>query len=261
MTVFFHELKRNRIALIVWTAAISFMLGICVLIYPEMSSQMGEISEMFADMGSFSAAFGMDQINFGEFKGYFRVECGNVLGLGGAFFAAIIGISALAKEERDRTAEYLLTHPISRKRIITEKYLSVMAQILILNIVVVLVTVATIFMIGEKADFRNIALLVLAYLILQIEIASITFGISAFLKRGGLAIGLGFAIMSYFLNIVSNLTDDAKFIKYITPFGYTDGSHILTNNSIEVKYLITGLIFTVLGIVIAYYKYTKKDIT
>lgn len=261
MTVFFHELKRNRIALIVWTAAICFMLGVCVLIYPEMESQMGEISEMFADMGNFSAAFGMDQINFGEFMGYFGVECGNVLGLGGAFFAAILGISALAKEEKDRTAEFLLTHPISRKRIITEKYLSVIAQILILNIVVILVTAGCIFVIGEKADFGKIAMLILAYLILQIEIASISFGISAFLKRGGLAIGLGFAIMSYFLNILSNLTEDAKFIKYITPFGYTDSSYILTNGSIEVKYIITGLIFTVLGIAIAYYKYTKKDIS
>ena len=96
MTLFFHELKRGRLSLAIWSVAIAFMLGVCVIIYPEMSSQMGDISEMFADMGSFSAAFGMDQINFGEFMGYFGIECGNVLGLGGAFFAAILGISALA---------------------------------------------------------------------------------------------------------------------------------------------------------------------
>ena len=42
-----------------------------------MEGQMNEISGMFADMGSFSAAFGMDRINFGEFAGFFGVECGN----------------------------------------------------------------------------------------------------------------------------------------------------------------------------------------
>ena len=50
MTLFFHELKRGRLSLAVWTVAIAFMLGVCVIIYPEMSSQMGDISEMFADM-------------------------------------------------------------------------------------------------------------------------------------------------------------------------------------------------------------------
>ena len=101
MTIVKHELRRGKTALIIWTAAISFMLALCVMIYPEMSTQMGDISAMFADMGSFSAAFGMDRINFGEFIGFFGVECGNVLGLGGAFFAALVGISALAKEEKE----------------------------------------------------------------------------------------------------------------------------------------------------------------
>ena len=75
MTVFFHELKRGKVSLLIWSCAIAFMLGICVLIYPEMKTQMSDISEMFADMGSFSDAFGMDKINFGTFIGYFGVEC------------------------------------------------------------------------------------------------------------------------------------------------------------------------------------------
>ena len=153
MTLFFHELKRGRISLIIWTVAIAFMLGVCIVIYPEMSSQMGEISEMFANMGSFSAAFGMDELNFGEFIGYFGVECGNVLGLGGAFFAAILGVSALAKEEKERTAELLLSHPISRARIITEKLLAVLSQILILNLVVA--AVVTVIVIKRKSSRKS----------------------------------------------------------------------------------------------------------
>lgn len=260
MKLFLHELRINRISLIIWSAAISFMLGICVLIYPEMSSQMNEISAMFADMGSFSAAFGMDKINFGEFIGYFGIECGNVLGLGGAFFAAIIGINALSKEEKDNTAEFLLTHPISRNKIIFDKLLSVMAQIVILNLIVAAVVSLTILIIGENVKTTIIALLLLAYLILQIEIASITFGISAFIKNGSLGIGLGIAFLLYFLNIFSNLTEEVKFLKYITPFGYTDSAYITENNCIEFKYLAVGLLLTVLGILVGFIKFNKKDI-
>ena len=166
MTIFLHEFKRNRLSIIIWSLALSFMLGVCVLIYPEMASQMEEMSDMFADMGNFTAAFGMDQLNFGEFMGYFGIECGNTLGLGGAFFAAITGIAILSKEEKYGTADFLLSHPISRKRIITEKLGSVIAQIIILNVTVVAVTFATVLMIGEQPDVKTMFLLFSSLLIL-----------------------------------------------------------------------------------------------
>ncbi len=260
MTVFFHELKRGRISLLIWSAAIAFMLAICVIIYPEMKSQMGDISAMFADMGSFSEAFGMNKINFGSFTGFFGVECGNVLGLGGAFFAAIIGISALSKEEKEHTAEFLLTHPVSRTAVIAQKLFAVFAQITILNIAVAVITAVSIVAIGEDADVKTVFLLFLSYFILQIEIAAITFGISAFIKGNGLGIGLGIAVVFYFLNIIANLTENTEFLKYLTPFGYTEGSDIISSGKIEIKYLSVGLLFTALGITAAFIKYRKKDI-
>ncbi len=260
MTVFKHELKQGRISLIVWTVAIAFMMAACVLIYPQMGDQMDEISETFADMGSFSAAFGMDKLNFGKFIGFFGVECGNVIGIGGAFFAALLGISALAKEEKEHTAEFLLSHPISRVRVVTEKLFAIVAQLVILNVTVIIISTLSMFAVDVTADAGTLALLYLAYFIMQIEIAAITFGISAFIRGGGLGIGLGLAAVFYFVNIIANLMEETKFLKYITPFGYTDGADIIGDRTINIGYLSVGLILTVIGIVCAYVKYTKKDI-
>ncbi len=260
MTLFVHELRSNKLSLIIWSAALSFMLAVCILIYPEMSSQMSEMNDMFSDMGSFSDAFGMNGINFGEFEGYFVVECGNVLGLGGAVFAAIFGISALYKEEHNKTAEFLLTQPISKKRIVTEKLLSAVSLIIVMNLTVFAVTVISVLAIGEKVSFGTLALVFIAYLLMQIEIGLITFGISAFAKRGALGIGIGVAFISYFVNIISNLTEALSFLKYITPFGYTDGSVILESSSLEWKYLITATLISVCAVLLAYKKYAKKDI-
>ena len=260
MTVFKHELRQGRSALIIWTAAISFMLGVCIVIYPEMSTQMGDISAMFADMGSFSQAFGMDRINFGEFLGFFGVECGNVLGLGGAFFAALLGISALAKEEKEHTAEFLLTHPVSRTRIITEKLCAVIVQIVILNLAVIAVTALSVLIIGEEADIKTLALLFLSFFLMQLEVAAVTFGISAFLRRGSLGIGLGLAAVFYFMNIVANLIDETKFLKYITPFGYTESADIIADGALNGGYLAVGMVLAALGVILAFWKYGKKDI-
>ena len=260
MTIFRFELKRGRRALLVWTAAISFMLGICVLIYPEMSSQIGDISDLFADMGGFSAAFGMDKINFGELIGYFGVECGNVLGLGGAFFAALLGISILAKEEKEHTAEFLLTHPISRTSVIAEKLCAAAAQIVILNMAVIAVTVISMIAIGEIPPVKTLALLFLAYFLMQLEVTAITFGISSCIRRGSLGIGLGLAAVFYFLNIIANLMEETAFLKYITPFGYTDGADIIASGALTGGYLAAGMAFAAAGILFAFWKYRKKDI-
>lgn len=255
-----HELRQGRTALAIWTAVIAGMMGVCILIYPEMSEQMGAVSSMFADMGSFSAAFGMDRINFGEFLGFFGVECGNILGLGGAFYAALLGISSLAKEERDQTAEFLLTHPVSRSRIVTEKLLAILLQLLILNLFAVGVSAGTILLIQEKPAVDTLLLLFLAYFLLQAETAALCFGISAFLNRGGLGIGLGIAALLYFMNLIANLTEQAAFLKYITPFGYTEGADIITEGSIAIPYLSVGMAMAAVGVAAAFYWYTRKDI-
>lgn len=260
MTIFKHELKRGRLALCIWAAAISFMLAVCVLIYPEMSSQMGEMTDMFSQMGSFTAAFGMDKINFGEFIGFFGVECGNVMGLGGAFFAALIGISALAKEEKEHTADFLLTHPVSRTSVIAQKLGAVIAQIVILNLIVIAVTALSVLIIGEKAEVGTFALLFLAYFLMQLEVAAITFGISAFLRRGGLGLGLGLAAIFYFLNIIANLMEDTKPLKYITPFGYTDSADIISGKALNGGYLAVGMALMAAGAAAAFWQYLRKDI-
>lgn len=260
MTLFKHELRRNRISLLVWTVAIGFMLAVCVFIYPEMKGEMESLGDMFADMGSFSAAFGMDKMNFGTLLGYYATECGNTLGMGGAFFAALCGAGTLAKEEKERTAEFLLTHPISRVKVITQKLLAVLAQIVILNVVVYSIAIVAMAAIGETIPWKEVTLLHVASLLLQIEVAAVCFGISAFLRRGSLGIGLGIAVMLYFMNLISNITESAEFLQYITPFSYAEGADIVANVTLDAKLVLLGMAYAVVGIVIAYWKYTKKDI-
>ena len=203
----------------------------------------------------------MDRINFGTLIGFYAVECGNILGLGGAFFAALIAISALAKEEKDRTAEFLLTHPVSRIHVITEKLVAVMLQIVVMNLVVFGLAIASMAMIGEEIAWKEVCLMHLGYFLLQIELAGICFGLSAFLKRGGLGIGLGLAAMMYFLNIVANISESAEFLIYITPFGYTEGADIILDGSLDAKLVVLGMVYAAIGIAFAYWKYSKKDIT
>lgn len=261
MTVLRHELRQARNALIIWAASIGFLMVICILLFPEMKGEMEGVSDIFASMGSFTAAFGMDRLAFGELRGFYAVECGNILGLGGAFFAALQAILVLAKEEKGRTAEFLLTHPLSRGAIVTGKLLGVFVQIILLNLAVTAMAFLSMAFIGEEIPWKDILLLHGAYFLLQLELAGICFGISAFLRRGGLGVGLGLAIMAYFLNIIANISDKAEFLKYITPFGYTEGADIFTSGSLEWDKVLIGMGLMAVGIVAGYFRYCTKDIT
>lgn len=95
-----HELKQGELSLLIWTLSIGFLIAVCIFLFPEMKSQMEDVNKIFASMGSFTAAFGMDRLNFGTLTGFYSIECGNILGLGGAFFATLTAASILAKEER-----------------------------------------------------------------------------------------------------------------------------------------------------------------
>ena len=256
-----HELRQGKLSLLIWTLSIGFLMAVCIFLFPEMKSQMKDVNKIFASMGSFTAAFGMDRLNFGTLTGFYSVECGNILGLGGAFFATLTSGSILAKEEKDRTAEFLLTHPVSRFRVVTEKLFAVLIQLIIMNSFILILSLGSIAIAGEEIPFKEILLLHLAYFLLQTELASVAFGISAFLRRGSAGAALGLAAAMYFLNLIANITEQAEFLRYLTPFSYCEGADMIEKGCLNRSYLIPGVVYAVLGIGSAYLKYCKKDIS
>ena len=136
-----------------------------------------------------------------------------------------------------------------------------MTQIVLLNLIVLILSVLSAQMVGEEIPWKEFLLFHLAYFIMQIETGSICFSISAFLHRSGLGIGIGLASMLYFLNIIANLTEDAKWLKYLTPFGYTEGADIITECALDWKMIAVGIACAVVFLIIAFLKYNKKDIS
>ena len=255
-----HEMRQGILSLAIWTGSIAFLMVICIVMFPEMKGQMEDVSDMFASMGSFTSAFGMDRLSFGTLTGFYAIECGNILGLGGAFYAALTGITALAKEEKEHTAEFLLTHPVTRTGIVSAKLASVLFQITVMNVLILAISLISILFIDEEIPWKELLLFHLAYYLLQLEIGGICFGISAFLRRSGLGIGLGLACLMYFLNLIANISESAEFLKYITPFGYADGADIVTEKALNGPMVAVGVSLAVIGIAAAYWKYNRKDI-
>ena len=255
-----HELRQSARSLVIWTLSISLFVAVCVFIFPTIEGEMDVVGEMFSAMGAFSSAFGMDRISIGSFMGFYAVECGTILGLGGALFAALTGAAALSKEEQGHTAEFLLSHPIRRSRILSEKLTAVALLVLVLNLAVFGVSAVCILAAEKFVPWKELLLLHLANLLLHLELAALCFGLSAFLRRGSVGAGLGIAVILYFLNLLSNITEKADFLSWMTPFAFTDGADLLIEGRIDPARLLVGLGFAAAAVAAAYQKYGKKDI-
>lgn len=260
MTLVKHELRQGWKLTAIWTAGIAFFIAVCIFMFPEMASEMKTVSKIFASMGAFTAAFGMDRLNFGTLIGFYAIECGNILGIGGALYAAMMASNLLCKEEKDRTAEFLLTHPVTRTQVAAGKLAAMLLQTLAMNAVVFLLAVGSVAAIGQEIPWKELSLLHLSCFLVQVELEGICFGVSAFLRRNGMGIGMGITISMYFLNILANLSKGVKFLKYITPFGFAEGADVISDGKLNAAYVAIGLCFTLIGIAVAFWNYQRKDI-
>ena len=138
--------------------------------------------------------------------------------------------------------------------------MGVLLQIAALNLVAVCVSVLSALVVGERPEPKLFSLLFAAYILLQIEIASICFGVSAFCSRGASGIGLGLAALFYFLNLIANLSEGAEFLKYLTPFGYAESADLIERGGINPQYLAVGLLLAAAGVLLAFVRYQRKDI-
>lgn len=261
MILFRLELRRGRTALILWSAALSAMLLVCMAIFPEMRGQFDVVNRLFQNLGAFTAAFGMNQINLGTAMGFYGLECGNILGICGGFFAALTGICALSKEEQEHTAEFLMTHPVSRTRIAFEKLLALCAQILMFNGFVALWGGLGFALAGEVPETSVFLKLHMAHTLLQLEIAGLCFGLSACFRRNVPGAGIGLAASMYFLNLARNLTPRAGFLRYITPYAYADTAAILQGAGPEPLPVILGLCAAVLAVAAGLFCYVRRDLS
>lgn len=255
-----HEMKQGGKSLCIWTLSISFFIVVCVLLYPQMKAQMEDVNQLFASMGSFSAAFGMDQLNFGTIIGFYAVECGNIIGIGGAFHASILGIQMVAKEEKNHTSEFLFSHPISRTKILWQKWLASMIQIFILNVITIICGIASMVYIKESIPWKELCLIHLAYYFLQVELCWICFSLSCFIRNNGMGLGIGLASIFYFLNIVANISSHVEKIKQFTPFGYADAADIVARQNLDWINIGIHLLVSFSLILMGWLYYSHKNI-
>ncbi len=259
------EWKRNLKSLALWTAIVSGLVILMLMLYPAFKDAFSEIENFLAVYPeAFLEAFGLGEggLDMSDFYGWFGVEGYLFVNLIGGSYAAILGGSILSKEEDDKTIEFLLSKPISRDAILIGKAIVVAINLLILNTVVSIVLLVAFSIYG---DLNVPVWLLFSYapFLLQMIFASLSFLISVFItkSRKVLSTGLGIVIGLYVVDLISKLTDEFEYLKYFTPYEYINAVTIVNDEMIKPLYLVISLAMIGLSFISAWFFYRKKDIT
>lgn len=229
MNVFWQELKIDRKAFALWLLGMLFLIGACV---GKMSGMVDENSAALSAMlmllpPSLRGLFGLGAVDYSQPIGIFGVVA-VYIALVASLHAAGLGAGAFAREERDKTFEFLYVKGRSRTAILSAKVLSGCLQLLLLNWVSY----------GFGALFTRVALgadvarglLPIMAGILSMQCLFYAAGLLASLLTRRMQIGLSAAsglVMALFFAALACDLGAPAFWGYLTPFHLFDGKVIL----------------------------------
>ncbi len=259
-TIYKHEMKILYKTLLIWTLAVGGMCFVCILLFNSMKEEMEGMAESFSQMGAFADAFGMSQLSIATLEGFYSTEVGTVHSLGAAMFASIISMIMLSKEEDGHTSEFLFTLPVSRGKVITSKLIAVITNVIIFNVISVEAYTLGIVILGEDIDFDRFFLYHGMQLLMHLEIAGICFGLSAFMKKNKLGLGLGIVMIFYAYDLMSRVIPNLSDYKILSPFSYSNAADIFSTGQVEVPALVLGIVVMAVCVIAAYIRYGKRDL-
>jgi ABC-2 type transport system permease protein len=262
-TIFKHEFRIRVKSVIIWSLSIAALVFFFSSLYSSFADEAALTQQLMSKFPpALLEAFGMTRIDLSTVVGYFSFLFVFVQ-LCLAIQAANYGVGLVSVEESELTADFLLTKPVSRVKILTSKLLGALSSLLVTEAVIWAVTFISlsIFSGTREYDPAVIILLLVSMLILQLFFLCVGLVISLLVKRvrsvTPYSLGLGFG--AYVLAAFSGVFGDVK-LEYITPFKHLDPAYIAANGAYNTPLLLLNITITIVALVASYWLYIRRDI-
>lgn len=262
MNLFKRELKANSKSLIIWSIGIIFMVVSGMGKYSSLEGTGQSMNALIDDMPkSLQAIMGTGSLDLSTAIGYFGVLF-LYLAVMAAIHAAMLGSNIIAKEERDKTVEFLLVKPISRTRMMTAKLSAALVNIVAFNLVTFVSSLGMVRKYAPGEDVTgSIMMLMIGMFILQLIFLVLGTAIAAIYTNAKKATSLttGILLFLFILSIAIDLNEKLDKLQFLTPFKYFDAKQVLGEGGFEPLYLVLSF-FLLIGLTImTFVFYRKRD--
>lgn len=262
MNIYIHELKAYRKSTMIWTFSLTAIVVVFMSLFPAISKDIEEFTKLMEGFPeAVRQALGLELVSLGSILGFYSYAF-LYLTLCGAIQAMNVGTSIVSKEVREKTADFLLTKPVTRTRILTSKILAATTSLVITN--AVYIAVASIMASIVKTEAYSVTVfLMISITLLFIQLIFLAIGIIisvVFPKiKSVLTVTLGTVFAFFIVSMLTSISEDSA-KRYLSPFQYYDRPYIIENSRYEASFIIVGVGIIVVALAASYVVYARRDI-
>lgn len=262
MNIFLHELRSFRKSVIIWTLSLIALTVVFFALFPALTKDISETKNLILGFPeAIRNGMGLVLDHFGTILGYYAFPINFVI-LVGAIQAMNMGTSVVSKEVRDKTADFLLTKPVTRIKILTGKILAVLASLVLTNgIYLFVATLMARFVSKEPFSFKLFFMISISLFFVQLIFMSLGILLSVIIPKikSAVPISLGTVFFFYFINFLCTTASD-DVLRYFTPFKYFDPTYIVEHGSYEPVFILISIAIILVSITASYLIYERKDV-
>ncbi len=262
MNVFKYELRQYRRSLVSWVAGMSLILFIYLPIMPIFLEESAALREMFGSLNqSVLSAINIDmELVFGTvgFYGFMFT----FISIAAAIQAASLGLGIISKENRMKTADFLLSKPRTRLSIFASKLLAALCVLVVTQSVFYIISTAGMYLASNgNLQFRPFMLINLTYTFQQLAYMAVGMFLAMILPKVKSVISATMALVmgTFIIGMLANLAE-IEALRILSPLRYFDTNYIISNSAYDIKYLMLSIVVTVVLIVASGVIYIKRDV-
>jgi len=263
MNIYFHELKTKLPSVLTWSASLAILILVFLSFFQAFAADTAMVTEL---MNSFPEelliAFGMTDMDWSTILGFFGlvfVFCQVCL----AVQAANYGVGLVSVEETEWTADFLLSKPVRRNKIMTDKLLAAITGLAITQAVVWVSSFLFINLFRGEQEFlvKPLVMLLLSMIAFQLFFLTVGVLISLLSKRirNILPISMGLVFGLYILNAFGGMIGE-KSLEVISPFQHFAPNYIIKHGSWDWPLVSISIVTIVLSVAGSYLLYSRRNI-
>lgn len=263
MNIFIREMRAHRKSLIAWSIGMLFMIAAGMGKFTSYSGSGQSLNDILGKMPkSLKAILGFGNLDVTTASGFYGMLFLYLL-IMVTIHAAMLGANIIAKEERDKTTEFLMVKPVSRITVITAKVAAAVVNVLVLNVITLVFSIAIVGQYAEGEQINSdIFILMMGMLLAQLLFLFVGTGIAALSRNPKVSASIATTVLltTFIISVVIDMNDKLELLKYVTPFKYFSAESILNLGRIEPVFIVLSFVIIAVMIWVTYTFYKKRDL-
>jgi len=220
--VFQKALRDQWRSLLSWGIGLVALAVIMAAFYPSISS-MTSINQYFEELpkGMMQIFIGTEIIDYTSPVGYFSTELFSfMVPLLFLIFGVGLGTAVIAGEEDRGTLDFLLANPVSRWRVVIDKFGVILVSMIALAVVFWAGLAISVAAMNIEIDLMKLAEATLGALLVAMVFATFSLFLGCLKGNRSVSLGVsgGLAVLTYFLNTLGSIVNGLKDYRFLSPF-------------------------------------------